>query len=101
MCLPVMQPLSYHPPAQWSIPPIQMISSEVPIMLAKAAECFIRDLTVRAYEFTLESNRRTMQVGVRLFCCRLPGGSPPLTTLFFYSKRMCLTPSASATCLTF
>jgi hypothetical protein len=39
-----------------------MISSETPVLFAKACEAFIIELTYRAWAFTLESKRRTLQV---------------------------------------
>ena len=39
-----------------------MISSETPVLFAKACEVFIVELTYRAWAFTLESKRRTLQV---------------------------------------
>jgi hypothetical protein len=39
-----------------------MISSETPVLFAKACEVFIIELTYRAWAFTLESKRRTLQV---------------------------------------
>ena len=41
---------------------VKMISSEVPILFAKAAEIFIHELTMRAWLHTEESKRRTLQV---------------------------------------
>ncbi|KAK0425482.1 hypothetical protein QR680_009229 [Steinernema hermaphroditum] len=38
-----------------------MISSEVPVLLAKAAEIFIEELTLRAWYHTEESKRKTIQ----------------------------------------
>uniref|UniRef100_A0A1I7YHU0 Phosphatidate cytidylyltransferase, mitochondrial n=1 Tax=Steinernema glaseri TaxID=37863 RepID=A0A1I7YHU0_9BILA len=38
-----------------------MISSEVPVLLAKAAEVFIEELTLRAWYHTEESKRKTIQ----------------------------------------
>ncbi|TKR93790.1 hypothetical protein L596_008185 [Steinernema carpocapsae] len=38
-----------------------MISSEVPVMLAKAAEIFIEELTLRSWYHTEESKRKTIQ----------------------------------------
>ena len=40
----------------------QMISSEVPLMLSKAVEIFVTELTLRAWLHTEESKRRTVQV---------------------------------------
>lgn len=42
-----------------------MISSETPVLFAKACEIFIVELTYRAWAFTLDSKRRTLQVSVR------------------------------------
>ena len=39
-----------------------MIASETPILFAKAAELFIKELTLRAWITTSESKRRTLQV---------------------------------------
>lgn len=39
----------------------QMISSEAPLLLAKAAELFIKDLTLRAWQKTDKSKRKTLQ----------------------------------------
>jgi hypothetical protein len=44
-----------------------MISSETPVLFAKACEAFIIELTYRAWAFTLESKRRTLQVNLREF----------------------------------
>ncbi len=44
-----------------------MISSETPVLFAKACEAFIIELTYRAWAFTLESKRRTLQVILLLF----------------------------------
>ena len=41
---------------------VKMISAEVPILFAKAAEIFIHELTLRAWLHTEESKRRTLQV---------------------------------------
>lgn len=43
-----------------------MISSETPVLFAKACEAFIIELTYRAWAFTLESKRRTLQVLITL-----------------------------------
>lgn len=40
----------------------QMISSEVPIMMSKAVEIFVTELSLRAWLHTEESKRRTVQV---------------------------------------
>jgi len=40
---------------------VKMISAEVPILFAKAAEVFIHELTLRAWIHTEESKRRTLQ----------------------------------------
>lgn len=51
-----------------------MISSETPVLFAKACEAFIIELTYRAWAFTLESKRRTLQVllpNVEKRCLRL------------------------------
>uniref|UniRef100_A0A914ZF58 Nuclear transcription factor Y subunit gamma n=1 Tax=Parascaris univalens TaxID=6257 RepID=A0A914ZF58_PARUN len=39
----------------------QMISAEAPVLLAKAAEIFIEELTLRAWMHTEESKRKTLQ----------------------------------------
>ena len=39
-----------------------MISAEVPVMLSKALELFITELSLRAWLQTEESKRRTVQV---------------------------------------
>ena len=39
-----------------------MISAEAPVLFAKAAEIFIRELSIRAWIHTEESKRRTLQV---------------------------------------
>ncbi|CDW60062.1 CBFD NFYB HMF domain containing protein [Trichuris trichiura] len=39
----------------------QMISAEVPVMLAKACELFIEELTLRAWIHTEENKRKTLQ----------------------------------------
>jgi hypothetical protein len=44
-----------------------MISSETPVLFAKACEAFIIELTYRAWAFTLESKRRTLQVNLGEF----------------------------------
>lgn len=41
-----------------------MIGSEAPVIVAKACEIFIRELTLRAWEHTEESKRRTLQVSI-------------------------------------
>jgi len=41
---------------------VKMISAEVPILFAKAAEMFIHELTLRSWLHTEESKRRTLQV---------------------------------------
>ena len=38
-----------------------MISSETPVLFAKACEIFIIELTHRAWKFTEEAKRRTLQ----------------------------------------
>ncbi|CAF3991292.1 unnamed protein product [Rotaria magnacalcarata] len=40
---------------------VKMISAEVPILFAKAAEIFIHELTLRSWIHTEESKRRTLQ----------------------------------------
>ena len=40
---------------------VRMISSEAPILFAKAAEMFIIDLTIRAWIHTEDGKRRTLQ----------------------------------------
>ena len=44
-----------------------MISAEVPVMLSKALELFITELSLRAWLQTEESKRRTVQVSSLLF----------------------------------
>ena len=44
---------------------MKMISAEAPILFAKAAEAFIRDLTIRAWQNTEEFKRRTLQARVQ------------------------------------
>jgi Core histone H2A/H2B/H3/H4 len=39
-----------------------MISAEAPVLFAKACEIFIIELTHRAWQFTEEGKRRTLQV---------------------------------------
>ncbi len=41
---------------------VKMISAEVPILFAKAAELFIQELTIHSWLQTEESRRRTLQV---------------------------------------
>ena len=41
---------------------VKMISAEVPILFAKAAELFIQELTTHSWIQTEESRRRTLQV---------------------------------------
>ena len=43
---------------------IQMISSETPILFAKACEIFIIELTYRCWGFTLQTKKRTLQVKI-------------------------------------
>lgn len=38
-----------------------MVSSEAPVLFAKAAEIFINELTLRAWVHTEENKRRTLQ----------------------------------------
>jgi nuclear transcription factor Y gamma len=40
---------------------VKMISAEVPILFAKAAELFIQELTIHSWLQTEESRRRTLQ----------------------------------------
>ncbi|KAJ2941396.1 hypothetical protein O0L34_g3604 [Tuta absoluta] len=40
---------------------VKMISAEAPVMFAKAAEIFIHELTLRAWQHTEENKRRTLQ----------------------------------------
>ena len=40
---------------------VKMISAEAPIIFAKAAELFIQELTVKAWQHTEENKRRTLQ----------------------------------------
>ena len=40
---------------------VRMISGEVPVLFAKAAELFILELTLRAWIHTEENKRRTLQ----------------------------------------
>ena len=44
---------------------VKMISAEVPILFAKAAELFIQELTIHSWLQTEESRRRTLQVDQR------------------------------------
>lgn len=44
-----------------------MISAETPVLLAKACELFILELTLRAWAVTDESKRKTLQV-IRHLC---------------------------------
>ena len=46
---------------------VKMISAEVPILFAKAAELFIQELTIHSWLQTEESRRRTLQVGYEEF----------------------------------
>ena len=39
-----------------------MISAEAPVLFAKACEMFIIELTHRAYYYTKENKRKTLQV---------------------------------------
>ena len=57
---------------------VKMISAEVPILFAKAAELFIQELTIHSWLQTEESRRRTLQV-------RLEGSN-----FVFFSKTFCL-----------
>jgi histone H3/H4 len=61
-----------------------MISSETPVLFAKACEAFIIELTYRAWAFTLDSKRRTLQVN--LFQLRkatyLPASTTPKYLIF-------------------
>lgn len=43
---------------------VKMISAEVPILFAKAAELFIQELTIHSWLQTEESRRRTLQVNI-------------------------------------
>ena len=45
---------------------VKMISAEVPILFAKAAELFIQELTIHSWIQTEESRRRTLQVRLLL-----------------------------------
>lgn len=45
---------------------IKMISAEAPVLFAKACEIFIIELTHRAWLFTEEGKRRTLQVNLTL-----------------------------------
>lgn len=45
----------------------KMIGSEAPVLIAKACEIFIRELTLVAWMHTEESKRRTLQVAISLF----------------------------------
>lgn len=40
---------------------VRMISADAPILFSKACEFFIRDLTYRAWFWTKESKRKTLQ----------------------------------------
>ena len=42
-----------------------MIGSEAPVIVAKACEIFIQELTLRAWERTEDNKRRTLQVGTK------------------------------------
>ena len=44
----------------------QMISAEAPVLFAKACEIFIIELTHRAWMFTEEGKRRTLQVFIKI-----------------------------------
>lgn len=44
----------------------KMIGSEAPVLIAKACEVFIRELTLVAWMHTEESKRRTLQVFISL-----------------------------------
>lgn len=44
----------------------KMIGSEAPVLIAKACEIFIRELTLVAWMHTEESKRRTLQVDISL-----------------------------------
>ena len=48
-----------------------MISAEVPVMLSKALELFITELSLRAWLQTEDSKRRTVQVEpyIQCYCC--------------------------------
>ena len=41
---------------------LQMISAEAPVLFAKACEIFIAELSIRAWHYTEENKRRTLQV---------------------------------------
>lgn len=41
---------------------VQMISSEIPVLFAKACEIFITELNYRAWVYTLDSKRRKLQI---------------------------------------
>ena len=56
----------------------QMISAEVPVMLSKALELFITELSLRAWLQTEESKRRTVQVSSII--------SQPLHVRMYYNK---------------
>ena len=43
---------------------VKMISAEVPILFAKAAELFIQELTIHSWVQTEDSRRRTLQVSI-------------------------------------
>jgi nuclear transcription factor Y gamma len=43
---------------------VKMISSEAPVLFAKAAEIFILELTLRAWVHTEDNKRRTLQVNM-------------------------------------
>lgn len=46
---------------------LKMISAEAPVLFAKACELFIIELTHRAWLYTEEGKRRTLQVKIAYF----------------------------------
>jgi hypothetical protein len=62
---------------------VKMISAEVPVLFAKAAEIFIHELTLRAWLHTEESKRRTLQVRSHDH-----GSSHPIDALIPFSVMM-------------
>lgn len=54
-----------------SIPFVQMISAEAPVLFAKAAQIFITELTLRAWIHTEDNKRRTLQVRRAVELCEL------------------------------
>jgi nuclear transcription factor Y, gamma len=50
---------------------VKMISAEAPIIFAKAAELFIQEVTIRAWLYTEDSKRRTLQVNILIISIRI------------------------------